>query len=74
MDLKEIIRKRVDIEGLIVEDLLLGLVFKKLDDLAADSANTLDDAILAFVKPEVEKYVREELDKLLDEHMAADAD
>jgi len=74
MDWKEIIRKRIDVEGLLVEDVLIGLVFKKLDELAADSENTLDDTLLAFIKPEVEKYVREQLDDLLDKHLADDGD
>jgi hypothetical protein len=66
MDLKEIIKKRVDLEGLIMEDVLSGMVWKKLEELAADSSNPLDDAVLEFVRPLVDEYVREELKKLLE--------
>lgn len=58
------LKKRIDIKGLLVED-LLGIVWEKLGQMANDSSTPLDNAVLEFCKPEVEKYVNEKVDELL---------
>lgn len=57
--------KRVDVRGLVVEDLMLGLVKAKLEEIVKDSSNSFDDAAFAMVWPMLEKGVKEGLDALL---------
>jgi len=61
------ILKRIDVKGILVEDILNGVIYKKIDELVLKSDNTLDDAIAAMLKPllsaEVDKYVAELLAK-----------
>lgn len=66
MDIKAMLLNRIDLEGLIIEDVLRGIVKKKLDELVADSSNTLDDALVAMIYPEIEKAAARELKELLD--------
>lgn len=70
--LLQMLLKRVDLKGLIIEDVLVGMIFKKLDDLAAASDNSLDDVLLAMIKPELQKYLEGELVKKLDDLQAAE--
>lgn len=69
VDVKAILLKRIDLKGLIVEDVLQGVVKAKLQELVDDSSNTLDNALMAMVYPELEKaavkFVEEQLQKLL---------
>lgn len=65
MEAKEIAAKvlaRVDLKGLLIEDVLKGVVKKKLEEIVADSANTFDDAMFAMVYPLLEKAVVDWLD------------
>ena len=63
MDLKAEVLKHIDLKGLIL-DVGVALVWEKLDALAADSENKLDDMVLAAAKPLVDQYVKEALDEL----------
>ena len=74
MDLKEILAKRVDLKGLVMEDIYDGLIVKKLDELAKDSENTLDDALLAMIEPILRDYLEKELDKLSEKYLAPEPD
>lgn len=67
MEIKDVLLKRIDIEGLLVEDLLGEIVFKKLDELVAKSDNTLDDTLVAMLKPELLKAAKEMIAKKLAE-------
>jgi len=64
---KELVLKYVDIQGLAIEGILEGLVFKKLDELVLDSENKLDDALVEMIKPSVKAYVAEKLAEKLAE-------
>jgi len=65
MKLVEVVLKRVDLKGLLIEDLLVGVVEAKLKELAAKSDNSLDDALLAMIMPELKKSVSELVDSEL---------
>ena len=65
MDFKEVIKNRVDVKGL-AQDLISGLVWTKLRELADSTDNELDDAVLEMLIPVVDAYVDAELDKLLE--------
>lgn len=70
MSAKEVLFKVLDEEGLkslLLDDILDGKVKAKLDEMVADSENSLDDALLAMVYP----VIREEAAKFLDEKLAA---
>lgn len=71
MDPKKILLKVIDEDGLlelISVDLLDGVVKKKLDELAASSDNSLDDALVAMIYPlvkeQVVKFLKEKIDEL----------
>lgn len=68
MDLKALLLKYIDVRGLLVEGLLAGVVKPALDKLVADTSNTLDDSLVAFLYPELEKaataWIDAELAKL----------
>ena len=66
MDIKAILLKRIDLKGLLVEDILAGIVKAKLDELVAKTDNTLDDALVAMIYPELLKA----LEKFVDEKLA----
>lgn len=69
MDGKEIgaiLLKRVDVKGLICEDIMLGMVKEKLEEIVKDSSNAFDDAAFQMLWPLLEKGVSEGLDKLLE--------
>lgn len=57
MDYKAVLLKRVDLKGLVIEDILQGLVKAKLDEIVKDSSNSFDDMLMTFVYPEIEKAV-----------------
>lgn len=52
---------RIDVRALLIEDLLVGLIYKKIDELVLDSENTIDDAMAQMLKPLLQK----ELDKFI---------
>ncbi len=64
-ELKEILAKRVDWKGMLLEDIMDGVIKGKLDELVQKSENTIDDAVVNLVYPllreEVAKYVEEKL-------------
>lgn len=62
--------KRIDIKGLIVEDVIDGLVKEKLDELADKTETPLDDTIVTFIVPELSKYVGGKLDEVLADYIA----
>lgn len=57
---------RVDIVGLLVDDILAKVLNEKLKELAAKSDNKIDDALVAFLLPELVKVSKAELQKLVD--------
>ena len=63
-DWKEMVRKRIDLKGLLVEDILVGVVEKAIDDLVADSSNLYDDMLAAALKPALRKAAVEQIEKL----------
>lgn len=68
MDKKEIIAvllKRIDVKGLIVEDLVDGALNKALDKVVNDSSNTFDNMAKDALWPYLRKAVVEGLDELL---------
>ena len=71
MDFKKLIADNVNFKGLIIEGILDGVVKAKLDELVLASDNSLDDALVAMIYPEIkkaaEKYVEDLVAKLLAE-------
>lgn len=57
--------KRVDVKGLIVEDLFENILGAKLKELAAKTNTPIDDPIVAFLIPELSNALGEQIDKLL---------
>lgn len=70
MDIKEVLLKRIDIKGLLVEDLMEGIIKSELDKLVAKTDNTLDDALVAMIYPEMVKAVEAFIDEKLMEALA----
>lgn len=69
MDYKSVLSKLIDEKGLmslIMDDVLEGVVKKKLDELVLDSENKLDDALVGMIYP----ILKEEMEKFLSEKMA----
>jgi hypothetical protein len=66
-DIKKLVLKRVDLKGLLVEDLLKTVLHEALASLVAKSDNTIDDAMVAFLEPIVIAEAEKQLDKLLAE-------
>lgn len=65
IDLKAILKNRIDLKGLLVEDLLVGILEKTLDKIVADSSNPYDDMLKAALLPMLKKELIEQVDKLL---------
>lgn len=63
--LVEILLKRVDLRGLLVDDLLKGVINDALDKVVKDTANPFDDIAKAATMPAIEKALSEYLDKLI---------
>ena len=64
-ELKHMLLARVDLKGLIVDDLLKKVLHDVLKDLVAKSDNAIDDAIVAIVEPLVVAEASRRLDELL---------
>ena len=62
----KILLKRVDVKGILIEDILKGVIYKKIDELVASSENSLDNAVAEMVKP----LLSTELEKLVVEFLA----
>lgn len=70
MDKKDIIAilvKRIDLKGLVMEDILEGVIEPKLDELVASTSTSLDDTAKALIMPELKKALDEFLGEKLDE-------
>lgn len=68
MEKKEIVAlllKRVDVKGLLVEDLLGAILKPALDKMVADSANPYDDVAVAALYPPLAKAIEEQVAALL---------
>ena len=65
--MQEVILKRVDIKGLLVEDLMMGLIDKKLQEIVDKSDNSLDNALKDMIMPELIKAVENFVDSKLAE-------
>ena len=64
-DLLKLLLKRVDVKGLLLEDLLKGLLEPKLKEFVADSSNPYDDMLLAALLPHLERQLAKLVDDLL---------
>lgn len=68
MTKKEIIAlllKRIDLKGLLVEDVLQLVIKKALDKVVQDSSNPYDNIAMAALYPPLEKAIVEAVDELL---------
>lgn len=65
IDIKAIVKKRIDLKGLLVEDLMVGIIEKALDKIVADSSNPYDDMLKAALLPMLKKELIGQIDKLL---------
>lgn len=70
----EEVLKYINVEGLMTELLLDKVIFGKLDELVAKSDNTLDDALVAMLKPELKKALATWLAAKKEEILADDAE
>ena len=73
IDVKAIIAKRLDLKGLLVEDVMQGIIKAKLAEIVADSSNKFDDALFNMVYPELEKAAADAVQKLIDDLLAPEA-
>lgn len=64
MNFAEMLLKRVDLEGLLIDDLFGEVLMKKLQALAADTATPIDDQVVAYLYPRLMDLAREEVRKL----------
>lgn len=67
-----ILLKRIDVKGLLIEDVLKHLIKGALDDVAADSSNIYDDMAIAALYPLVEAAFIKKLDEFLAKLSAKD--
>ena len=65
MDIKAMLLKRVDLRGLIIEDIMTGIVKAKLQEFVQDSSNTYDDALYNLLYPMLEAEVIKQVDAAL---------
>ena len=65
IDYKSILLKRVDLSGLLIEDVLSGIIKPELEKLVLDSSNKFDDSIYALVYPQLEAVVKKFVDDQL---------
>ena len=68
-EVKNMLLKRVDVKGLLIEDLLRGVIKVALEKVAADSSNKFDDAAVAWLYPMLEEAAV----KWLDENVVSEA-
>ena len=66
--ISEMLLKRIDVRGLILEDIMIGIIKTELEKIVKDSSNSYDDAMLSFVYPILEdaakKFIEEQLAKV----------
>jgi hypothetical protein len=64
----DMLLKRVDVRGLVMEDIMIGIIKTELEKIVKDSSNSYDDAMFAFVYPILEdaakKFIDEQLVKI----------
>jgi len=65
IDFKAMLLKRIDLRGLIIDDLLKNALHEVLADLVLRSDNTIDDAIVAMLEPLVVAEAEKRIDELL---------
>jgi hypothetical protein len=66
VDIKALLLKYIDLRGLAVEGILKGIVEVKLRELAAQSDNKIDDALVEFLMPQLEGAAIAAIDKVLE--------
>lgn len=76
-DAKSIVKAAISVEGMKISldlkvmliDGMVNKIMDRLAELAADTATPLDDAVVAFLRPEIvkicESYVSEQMAKLV---------
>lgn len=69
-EIKAILMKRIDVKGLLVEDLLSQIIKPALEKMVADSENKYDDMAMAALYPPLEKAIKEQIDSLLSKLLA----
>ena len=67
MDIAQMLLKRIDVKGLLIEDFLVGYLFVELEKKALETTNTLDDSLLLMLKPMLQKAADEFVDSKLAE-------
>jgi len=65
LDIKDMLLKRIDLRGLIVEDVMQAIIKKKMEEFVKDSENTYDDALYNLLYPMLEEEVIKKIDELL---------
>lgn len=60
-----ILLKRIDVKGLIVEDLLTSILEPALKKIVEDSSNPYDDVAMAALYPPLKKALQEQIENLL---------
>ena len=65
MEWEKVLLKRVDVKGLLIEDVMKSLVKPKLEEIVKDPSNPFDDSLLTFVYPLLEEAVTKAVDELL---------
>lgn len=68
IDVKAILLKRVDLKGLLIEDVLQGVIKAALEKFVKDTSNPYDDALEGMLYPMLEaamvKFVEDQYNKL----------
>jgi hypothetical protein len=64
-ELIKLLLKRFDIEGLVSEDLIDGLLKSALDKMVAESSNPYDDMAIAALYPHLAKAAKEAVKEFL---------
>ncbi len=67
-DVKAVLLKRVDLKGLLIEDVLQGVIKAALEKFVKDTSNPYDDTLEAMLYPLLEtamtKFVEDQYAKL----------
>lgn len=66
-DVKTVLLKRVDLKGLVIEDVLQGVLKPVLEKFVKDTGNPYDDALEAMLYPVIEQA----LTKFVEDQLAA---
>lgn len=71
-EIVEMLLKRIDVKGLLIEDVLKVVIKRELEKLVLDSSTPFDDAMFQIVWPALEKALADLVDKGL-EKVSAEA-